>query len=663
MTPEVAPGQLAALCDGRPKLILLPGVAAPEALALPGLALWALRPGAVPRLHPLGAPGEGPGIPLPAAPGLVLGIVAPEAALAGPLLGWWREAAPAAMPPVIEAGSGAEALPALAARAIAALAASAAEGVAAQQGLVALRQEHEALRLSQAVLRRVVAGIRPPAEPLLVASAEPSAAGHAVAAEAGRLALGQALGMKLEGVAAIALHLREALAGAGSVLRIRLYGAESGRIAGAWLLPGPALAAGWMTLDLPEPVGPLRETAWLEVKAELGGSDRLALSLGAEPVMPGQAVAVAGGAAEQRALALALWTAPPGRRLVQAAYWDGEAIGLPAPPAGAAVDLPQQVWTAARLPDGKVERVAIGREPARLVASLAPGEEALVVLPAVPLNGLDLLQAELTLALGDAAWLEAALWLQPEGTTIGTLADLSPAAPGARWSGWHPGLFGEGACRLALALPPDPPRRAVVALVLRHAGAAPEAVLRVEVSRLSGRRAAQPPPEAARRAPPPLRILPTAPADTPVAAAVQLLERFSVPGGSYRHIDLLIEGVRAGAHAWPRLRCKLALNGTLPSLEFRLRPDWPVLFETWPASPADAAGPYIHLTEAKLAEGFAASLASDRDRATLAAILRLLPAVVTAAARDATTDPDEYERWIASARTLAAAVTLVAAQA
>ena len=190
---------------------------------------------------------------------------------------------------------------------------------------------------------------------------------------------------------------------------------------------------------------------------------------------------------------------------------------------------------------------------------------------------------------------------------------------------------------------------------------APEEVLRVEIARLFGTRAVQPPPEAARRAPPPLRILPGVPAEAPVAAAVRLLERYLVPGGSYRHIDLLMEGVRAGEHAWPRLRCKLAVNGVVPSLEFRQRPDWPVLFETWPAGPFGCRGPYLQLTEAKLAGGFAATLAGDRDRATLAAILRLLPAVVATAARDATTDPEEYERWIASARQLAAAVTLVEA--
>ncbi|MBK1662318.1 hypothetical protein, partial [Paracraurococcus ruber] len=150
------------------------------------------------------------------------------------------------------------------------------------------------------------------------------------------------------------------------------------------------------------------------------------------------------------------------------------------------------------------------------------------------------------------------------------------------------------------------------------------------------------------------RLPGAAPAGAPMVAAARLLERYAGAGGSYRHLDLLLEGVRAADHAWPRLRCKLAVNGTRPVLEFRQRPDWPVIFEHWPQTPADAAGPYLHLTEDLLVGGFAATLATDRDRATLATVLRLLPAVVAATARDATTDPDDYEGWIAAARRLAA---------
>ncbi|TCZ66032.1 DUF6212 domain-containing protein [Roseicella aquatilis] len=658
MTPRVAARHLAALFDGGPKLVLLPGVAAPEALALPGLALWTL--GDAMLLRPVEEAAEGEGIVLPAAPGQVLALVAPEAAAAAPLLDWWRGAAPGAVPPVIAAARGEAALPALAARAVSALAAGAEEAAAAQQGLVALRQEHEALRVAQAWLRRAAAQLRPPVPPLLVASAEPSPGGHAVAAREGRLALGQSLGVKLEGLASVALHLKEALAFIGTVLRVRLYGAESGRILGAWVLPGHALAAGWLTLDLPEPVGPVRETAWLEVKAELDAFDRLAFSLGAEAVAPGSAVAVAGGGAETRPLAFGAWSAQPGR-CVQPLHWDGEAIGLPAPPIGAPAELPQQIWQAARVPEGRVERLAIGGEPARLVATLAPGEQALVVLPSVPLNGLDLLRAELAVGLGDTAWLEAALWLQPEGKTIGGAADLDPGAPGARWSGWHGGAFGDAACRLALALPPDPSRRAVVALALRNRAAGAEEVLRVEVARLYGTRAAVAPPEAARRPPSQLRLLPGVPAEAPVAAAVRLMERYLAANGTYRHLDLLMEGVRAGERAWSQLRCKLALNGANPLLEFRQRPGWPATFEHWPQARVDAAGTFLHLNEKMLAGGFVRTLVSERDRAMLATVLRLLPAVTATAARDATTNPEEYERWIAAARQLSA--TLQAGEA
>ncbi|NOG73409.1 DUF6212 domain-containing protein [Roseicella sp. DB1501] len=657
--PMVARGRLAALFDGGPKLILLPGVAAPEVLALPGLTLWEARlQGGLPWLQPWGAEeAAAEGLPLPAAPGGVLALVTPAPEAAAALRDWWERAAPQAVPPLLLAADGAAALPGLAAHAVAALAASAQAAAAARQALVALRGEHEALRLAQARLRQASAQLQPPAPPVLVAATMPAESGEAVAAAEGQLALGQSLGVKLEGLAAIALHLRQAALGPAGLLRLRLLGAESGRILGAWRVPGEALAEGWLTLDLPEPVGPLRETAWLEVRAALGPGDRLALSLAGEPAGPGGAVAVAGGPPQERALALALWTALPGRRLVQAAWWDDEAIRLPAPPAGAPVELPQQIWQAARLAEGRVERVAIGREAARLVASLGPGERALVVLPGVPLHGLDLLRAELVVALGDAAWLDAALWLQPAGREITAVADLSTTAPGAGWSGWHAGQSGEAECRPVLTLPPETSRQAVVALVLRNRNTAPEAVLQVEIARLAGIRRVQPPPgaipETIRQAAPP-RPVSQAP-EAPAAARVRLMECYRSEGGGYRHLDLLLEAVQAGAQSWPRLRCKLALNGKQPLLEFRQRPDWPVVFERWPAStPVDAAGPYLHLPETRLTGGFARELATERDRAALLAVLRLLPAAVATAARDATTDPEEYERWIGAARQLAA---------
>jgi hypothetical protein len=242
---------------------------------------------------------------------------------------------------------------------------------------------------------------------------------------------------------------------------------------------------------------------------------------------------------------------------------------------------------------------------------------------------------------------------------ITAVADLSTTAPGARWSGWHGGAFGDGTCRVALALPPDPPRQAMVALVVRNRGTAPEEVLWVEIARLFGTRAVQPPPVAAPLAASPPRLLSGIATAAPVVAAVRLIERYTDASGGYRHIDLLMEGVRAGPYAWLRLRCKLAMNGTVPVLEFRQRPDWPVVFEHWPPTPADASGPYLQLTAAALNNGFAATLTTDRDRATLATVLRLLPAMAATAAQDAAIDPDECEGWVSSARHLAATMDVV----
>ena len=111
-----------------------------------------------------------------------------------------------------------------------------------------------------------------------------------------------------------------------------------------------------------------------------------------------------------------------------APHWDWEEIeqtlAPPGVPLGVKVQLPAQVWNAALLPEGRVEVVALGAEPPRLVASMGGGERCLLVLPAVPVGGLDLLQAEVFTAMGDAGLLEAALWLQPAGAAIRSEADL-----------------------------------------------------------------------------------------------------------------------------------------------------------------------------------------------------------------------------------------------
>ncbi|SDC93819.1 DUF6212 domain-containing protein [Belnapia rosea] len=688
MTLSIAATDLAALFDGIPALLAMEGVN-PAPLALPGLSVWQVtRQAGGLRLHRPGSGAEGPGVPVPVPPASALAVVTPDATLAVPLLAWWSCAGPET-PPVIEAADAEAALPQLARLALAALSRQAAATAVLHRALAAARQEAEESREAMVSLIQHSSRSGPPAGLSQALALQPSAAGHAVTTQDGRLAAGQALGLKLEGLACLAVHVREAQVAPAGLLRLRLYGAESGRVFGAWLVPGEALVPGWLVLDLPAPLGPVRETACLDLTAELELGDVLALSLDDRQTAPERALAVRGGPAQERALALRLWTAPFGRRFVVPAYWDAEAIGQALAAPGVPMRLPAQVWEGARFPVGQVDWMALGTEAPRLVASFGPGKQLVIVLPAVPVNGLDLLQAEVAVARGDAGQLEAALWLQPDGMPLALESDLVLDGPEARWSGWRSAGAEGGPLLLPLALPLNAPRSMTVVLVLRHAGQVPGQPLRVEWSDLLGFRDLCPPPVPAPRqplpapkpsapirpAPPPRAAgpVPVAPPKRPVAATasqpapsgpsaaiVRLQEYFVTPDGGYRHLDIWLEGVLAGPRSWPVLRFKLALRGEGPVLEFRAREGWPTMFSTWPSAEADSWGPFLLVREGDLAGEAFDRLPQERDRHMLAAMVRLLPDAVARAVREAPQAAAEEALWLRLARRLADAMKVPA---
>jgi uncharacterized protein DUF6212 len=576
--------------------------------------------------------------------------------------------------PVVEAADASAALPALARIAVAALAAERAAAGDLHAAVATLRAEAEDTRVAMLAALQGDGHRIPP--PVLALDAPPSTAGHAAALGAeGRETLGQVLGTSLEGIAALALHVAEAPP-TGARLRVRLYGAESGRVHGSWAVPGEALApGGWLHLDLPTPVGPVRESACLDLRADVPEAVDGAVALSLEDrFAPPDRAAVQGGAPGERALALRVWTAPFGRRFAVAPHWDWEEVelslaGLPdaAPPdvpLGAKVQLPAQVWAAALLPQGRAERVALGAEPPRLVAHMGGGERCLLVLPQVPVAGLDLLQAEVFAAMGDPALLEAALWLQPAGTAVSSEGDLSLSAPGARWSGWRRPGPGGAPLRLSLLLPPGSAPALAAALVLRNLGAGPEDLLRVEWSELAGVRLREPvaagQPAAGpfhRARPAAAASLPRLPAgEIPKVAQIRLQEHYETEDGGYRHLDILVIGMQAAGFTWPRLRFKLAAGGDEPTLEFRSRPDWPPMFEAWPGRQVDEHGAFLLLSLADIGRGFLARLRSERDRWMLVALIRLMPTAVATAAREVVSDPAEYGSWVDLAKRVAAAL-------
>ena len=693
MTPAIAAADLAELYAGQPMVLVLEGCDA-AALALPGLVAWQVtRADGTLCLHrPATLPAFAT-VPVPLPPASVLAIIAPDAAAAAPLLAWWAAAGPD-VPPLLEAANAEAALPGLARLAIAALGSQARRAAGLHRALVAARQDAEESREAMVSLIQNSIHAAEPAPPTRILSLTPSTAGQVIQASDGRLAAGQDLGLPLESLSGLALHLAEGRAAPGALLRVRLYGAESGRIVGAWLVPGAALVPGWLTLELPTPIGPLRETACLDLAAELEAGDILALSLDQAQCSADRAVAVQDEVPSGdlgRALALRVWSAPFGRRFVLAQHWDAEAVDLALAPFGmppaVPARLPAQLWEGARYPAGQVEKVALGSEAPRLLASFGAGRRVVLVLPGVPVNGLDLLQAVVTVGRGDPALLDAALWLQPDEAQVATEADLSLEHPGTRWSGWRSPPAQGGAFRLPLALPLQGPRSVTVVLVLRHLGKEPGQPLRVEWTDLVGLRGHCPPPRPMPRQPlpppppleavlalatPTIRLPPPAPAPAPAPtsatpsapgtgggadmALARLHEHFATPDGGYRHLDVWLEDVHAGQFRWPRLRFKFALRGEGPVIEFRRRADWPAMFSGWPGTEGDAWGPYLLLRESDLAGDLAALLPAEPDRRMLTALIQLLPRAVGQVLRETPATAGDAATWLDPARRLAAAL-------
>lgn len=563
----VEAGAARALAEGVPALVLAPGVALPP---LPPLLALEWREGV------LAPPGAAPAriLPLPAGARL-MALVADGAAAAriAPLL------------PGVKLVPSADPLPALVALLTEAL------------------REAEAGRDAGAEARRLLAHRAPP-PPRLLLEIAPSATASAT----GRLR--QPMGRPAEGVCTLGLHLAR-VEEAGH-LRVRLL--AGGRIGGAWFAPGRLLSAGWLFLDLPEP---LRAGA---AEAEFG--------------IEAEGVTISAGEIGDAPLAFQAWVSAPGRH-VMPRFCDWAALG--AVPRG----VPHQV---------ALDGIAIGDGRAARLIRLEG--EAVLELPPVPAGPAELIRLRLACREGEAAGIEAML----------TLDAAHPVE-----SGWR----GIGAA-ITLPLPPAP---VVARLALRNSGG-PALVEIAELALLAGiggeaRRAPAPelprasasvtvqlPTAQFRVAPPqPRMAVATAPAVSHAGGAswqeVRAQQHLVSPDGGYRHLEMVITGLVSGAGLWRQVRTKLFDRRGVLGLEFREAAGWPRMFDQWPGTGSDSYGPLWRLES----EGMAAQLArvtAPHDRALVAALLDALPALAQRAAAAAALDAAEIDAWAARARRLAA---------
>ncbi|MBX9595343.1 MAG: hypothetical protein K2X46_13315, partial [Roseomonas sp.] len=120
-------------------------------------------------------------------------------------------------------------------------------------------------------------------------------------------------------------------------------------------------------------------------------------------------------------------------------------------------------------------------------------------------------------------------------------------------------------------------------------------------------------------------------------------------------LDLAITGLVAPAGLWRQVRTKLFDRRGTVGLEFRSMKGWPQMFDRWPGAQVDNFGPLWRLEHAAPAEALS-QLATPHDRALVAAVLEVLPALATRAASTASLPTEEQDAWTERAQRLAAAV-------
>jgi hypothetical protein len=406
------------------------GVMDPSPLAAPALEVWMVsnRSGTN-LLHPHGtrAPDPEAAVALETPPMGTLALVASERLRIAPLMRWWTEASGLPAPPFLLAPTGQAAMPGLIALLADSLAAAARREAEALQAVTAARQEMEETREAMADTVRLLAH-RPPAAPRLVLSGEEGEAAPITGAARHKLGTG------LAGLAAIAVHLAGGATGHG-LLRFRLLAAESDRVVGAWAIPAAELAPGWLTLDLPTPLGPLRETALLEVIPEGDG-------------LPALSCEARWAATEgEHPLALRAWAGAPGSRYLAPAYWMPEEVGLTLPPADIPLGLPAASWEAARTLEGGVKMIALGEEAPRPLLQAGAGGRAVLLLPHLHAAGLDRLRIAFSAPKGTGA--SVAAWVHSAEAAPADTAALDRLLEGSAMTGWR-ALPEEG---MELALP------------------------------------------------------------------------------------------------------------------------------------------------------------------------------------------------------------------
>ncbi len=399
----------------------------------------------------------------------------------------------------------------------------------------------------------------------------------------------------------------------------RLVGVERSETLASWRIPTSAIPArrDWFSLDLPVSLAQARQTAAVVIAGRLGPLGMIVFSR-ADPENLDSTVA----------LRLLSSRAP---RMARSPFF---VAPIETADAADAVSIPAHAWTGARLlGPGLLQTTACGDKHLSLQADHA----ALLVFPEVPLTDVHTVAVRLRSFDNEDIFATAALLPAgfEGGPELAEAAAFEQSAPQC--------VRGEAAVSLRLT---DPPALADVAVALR---AEPRALADVVGVRCVGvwllRRS---------RVGLAVKLGDFAPVRLPDACFddVSLDETYS--DAQYRHLDVSLQGLSAGALNWSRVKFKLFEERGAAGLEFRSGRFEERCFLHWPGLEADAFGDYYKLSGAGELTHAIATLPEAADRRLLAAIRTCLPTLVRALASRGAIGAAQAVDWLALANTLAA---------
>jgi hypothetical protein len=489
-----------------------------------------------------------------------------------------------------------------------------------REALISMRIEAEETRAAMArLIERSLAAMSPQALTALQDD-EPSPAEEDLAFD-GPFEIAVATSVEIYGLSALSLMLAPERIAADDRLDIVLRGEEQNALLGAWRVPLTALAAGrrWLTLDLPLSLASARQSAVIELRGRLQPASRLAIARAA--------------AAEAPALRLYAARAP---RLADAPFWNWPDL---APPRGVeAAALPAESWTGARL-IGRGARVG-GAQRGEIKLRLPGGAGALLIFPAVALDRAAGIAARLRAPGQDE--IVAALGLLPPDSELGDdVATVQGAA--LAWSALQSVRNEAAGIVLPVAADAGPRARVVLALRNTNAESSEAPVVNCDGLWLLAARSVRPPADFAALGPP-TRIRDTG------FDEVRLEEFYEIEG--YQHLDLKLAGLTEGERRWPSVKFKLAREGPIPAMEFRLGGDRAPCFENWPGVQSDAYGPVFKINGPREFVMALTALPVDKDRRLLVTLADVMPDVVRALIARGELAGEAAQSWLTLARTL-----------